>query len=85
MDFTNIVGIDGTPQGLDAVSKGKMLGTVVIDSQAQAQLMYDLVRRQLAGNAPVDFESRYARAPMRVVAREKKEREAIYPNEPELR
>ncbi|MDR1639023.1 MAG: galactose ABC transporter substrate-binding protein [Clostridiales bacterium] len=81
LNFTNIVGIDGTPQGLDAVAKGKMLGTVVIDYETQAQLMYDLVRRQLSGEAPEDFEDRYARAPMRVVERER--RVAAKPGLPE--
>jgi methyl-galactoside transport system substrate-binding protein len=70
LDFANIVGIDGTPQGLDALAQGKMLGTVVIDYNVQAQLVFDYIYKLIKGTAPVDFESRYARAPMRVVAKE---------------
>lgn len=40
--FTNIVGIDGTPQGLAAVEDGKMIGTVVIDAAAQADMVFRL-------------------------------------------
>ncbi len=42
LSFNNIVGIDGTPAGLAAVEQGKMLGTVVIDYAAQAQLIFDM-------------------------------------------
>jgi methyl-galactoside transport system substrate-binding protein len=72
LDFANIVGIDGTPQGLDAVSKGKMLGTVIIDYYTQAQYIFDLIHLQITGQAPVDFESRYIRAPLRVVTKDEK-------------
>lgn len=40
--FNNIVGIDGTPQGLEAVAAGKMIGTVVIDAKAQAEMVFQV-------------------------------------------
>lgn len=42
LDFHNIVGIDGTPAGLDALEKGRMLGTVVISYDGQARLIFDI-------------------------------------------
>ncbi|NCB62063.1 MAG: galactose ABC transporter substrate-binding protein [Clostridia bacterium] len=42
LDFHNIVGIDGTPQGLEAVKDGKMLGTVVMDFPTHARTMFDM-------------------------------------------
>lgn len=42
LDFVNIVGIDGTPQGLEALAEGKMLGTVVIDAYAHADSIFRL-------------------------------------------
>ncbi|MEG0832724.1 MAG: galactose ABC transporter substrate-binding protein [Oscillospiraceae bacterium] len=42
LDFNNIVGIDGTPQGLEAVAKRKMLGTVVVDYHTQADMIFKL-------------------------------------------
>ncbi len=52
LDFDNIVGIDGTPQGLEAVEKGRMLGTVVVDYQKQSQLIFDLALALLKGESP---------------------------------
>ncbi len=40
LDFCNIVGIDGTPQGLAAVDEGKLLGTVVMDSPAHGDTAF---------------------------------------------
>lgn len=37
-----VVGIDGTPAALEAVHEGTMLGTVLSDSKAQAQAIFDL-------------------------------------------
>ncbi|MEG2234173.1 MAG: substrate-binding domain-containing protein, partial [Oscillospiraceae bacterium] len=42
LNFSNIVGIDGTPQGLEAVKNGKMLGTVVIGYSEHAQMIVDM-------------------------------------------
>ena len=71
LSFNNIVGIDGTPAGLAAVEQGKMLGTVVIDYAAQAQLIFDLASTLAKDGDPkqvVDMGvDRTVRAPMYVV------------------
>ncbi|MDR1537354.1 MAG: galactose ABC transporter substrate-binding protein [Clostridiales bacterium] len=74
LDFTNIVGVDGTPQGLQAVYDGKMEGTVVIDYEAQAKLIFEIVLAHIKDGNARDVigmtEERYVRAPMYVVRRE---------------
>ena len=40
--FNNIVGIDGTPQGLDALKEGKILGTVMSDTSLHAKAIFDI-------------------------------------------
>lgn len=76
LDFTNIVGIDGTPPGLRAVEDGKMLGTVVIDYNAQAKLIFDVVYEILYGRNPSTVvtmsEDRCVRAPCSPVLRQSK-------------
>lgn len=71
LDFNNIVGIDGTPQGLEAVEKGQMLGTVVIDYKRQAQIILDLAYSLATGSNPhntmVIGEDKAIRAPMYIV------------------
>lgn len=42
LSFSNIVGIDATPQGIQAVDEGKMLGTVSIGYEGQAQAIFDI-------------------------------------------
>lgn len=73
--FTNIVGIDGTPPGLAAVKDGKMLGTVVIDYSAQAQMIFDVAYADATGRDPGETVKIGAdhsiRAPMYVVTRAK--------------
>jgi len=73
LDFVNIVGIDGTPQGLLAVYEGRMLGTVEINYKAHAELIFQLTHAQLTGANPSDTmdidENRCIRAPMYVVTR----------------
>lgn len=49
LDFHNIVGIDGTPQGLTAVDEGKLLGTVVMDYAAHGETMYRMTLALAAG------------------------------------
>lgn len=44
LDFHNIVGIDGTPQGLEAVEAGRILGTVVMDGKTHGQTIFDMAR-----------------------------------------
>lgn len=56
LDFVNIVGIDGTPAGLQAIEDGRMLGTVVIDGAAQAESIFQLVLALSDTDAPVDLE-----------------------------
>jgi methyl-galactoside transport system substrate-binding protein len=40
--FNNIVGIDGTPQGLGAVKDRKILGTVMSDTTLHAKAIFDI-------------------------------------------
>lgn len=40
--FHNIVGIDGTPQGINAVKDGKILGTVMSDTTLHAKAIFDI-------------------------------------------
>lgn len=47
--FHNIVGIDGTPQGLEAVDAGKLLGTVVMDYAAHGDTIFHMARTLAAG------------------------------------
>jgi methyl-galactoside transport system substrate-binding protein len=71
IDFTNVVGIDGTPQGLKAVSDGKMLGTVVIGYEPQAKLIFGVAEALLTNRNPAATmnltEDHYIRAPMHIV------------------
>jgi methyl-galactoside transport system substrate-binding protein len=68
LNFKNIVGIDGTPQGLEAVEKSQMLGTVVIDYNCHAQIILDLAYSLATGSDPHDTmiigEDKTIRAPM---------------------
>lgn len=57
LDFHNIVGIDGTPQGLGAVEDGKLLGTVVMDYAAHGTAIFRLARTLGAGEEPTDMEN----------------------------
>ena len=75
LDFYNVVGIDGTPQGLAAVREGRMLGTVLINYEGQAELIFQLTYATLTGANPHDImdipEDRCLRAPLDVVTRER--------------
>lgn len=75
LEFNNIVGIDGTPQGLEAVEKGRMLGTVVIDYGRQAQMILDIAYSLATGSDPRDTMSigrdKAIRAPMYTIVSEK--------------
>lgn len=48
-DFHNIVGIDGTPQGLEAVDDGKLRGTVVMDYAAHGSAIFSMARTLASG------------------------------------
>lgn len=61
LDFTNIVGIDGVPQGLEAVEEGRLLGTVVMDYPAHARTIFQLARSLALGEPE---EERVIRIPM---------------------
>ncbi|MCI8274577.1 MAG: galactose ABC transporter substrate-binding protein [Lachnospiraceae bacterium] len=45
ISFSNIVGIDGTPQGVAAVESGKMIGTIVAGQEDYAKVLLDLAER----------------------------------------
>lgn len=49
IDFHNIVGIDGTPQGVEAVEEGRMLGTVVMDVKTHGQTIFKMARALALG------------------------------------
>ena len=57
LDFHNIVGIDGTPQGLEAVEDGTLLGTVVMDYAAHGTAIFQLARTLGAGEEPINMEN----------------------------
>lgn len=73
LDFNNIVGIDGTPQGLEAVEEGKLLGTVVMDYAAHGGAIFRLARTLAAGSAPdgmEELENNTIRIPMYMCRKE---------------
>ena len=49
LDFNNIVGIDGTPAGLQAVADGKMLGTAVANEAAHAETIFNMAKALAKG------------------------------------
>ena len=67
LDLGNIVGIDGTPQGLEAVEEGRLLGTVVMDYAAHGEAIFTLAR-MLADGETLDgmekMENNTIRIPM---------------------
>lgn len=44
-----VVGIDGTPPGLEAISQGDLMGTVACDSQTYARAILDVALSQVLG------------------------------------
>ncbi|MEG0765298.1 MAG: galactose ABC transporter substrate-binding protein [Pseudoflavonifractor sp.] len=70
LDFHNIVGIDGTPQGLAAVESGRMLGTVVMDYAAHGDMIFRMARalalREDVSAVATIGEDRSVRIPMEV-------------------
>ncbi|MCI8465111.1 MAG: galactose ABC transporter substrate-binding protein [Lachnospiraceae bacterium] len=53
LSFSNVVGIDGTPEGLQAVETGKMIGTIVTGQEGYARILLDLAKRMARGE-PLD-------------------------------
>ncbi len=67
LEFSNIVGIDGTPQGVEAVDQGRMLGTVVMDYPAHGEAIFRLSRALALGDDPQEtagLSERIIRIPM---------------------
>lgn len=60
LDFSNIVGIDATPPGMQAVDEGKMLGTVSIGYEGQAQAIFDIAYAMVTGQ---DYSEAHPRRP----------------------
>ncbi|MDO5112452.1 MAG: galactose ABC transporter substrate-binding protein [Clostridia bacterium] len=54
LDFHNIAGIDATPAGMAAVDAGKMLGTVSIGYEGQAQAIFDLAYALATNGDPAE-------------------------------
>lgn len=44
-----VVGIDGTPQGLEGVKSGKLFGTVLCDSEEYADVMFEIAAAEALG------------------------------------
>lgn len=57
LDFHNIVGIDATPPGMEAVDAGKMLGTVSIGFEGQAQAIFDMAYALATGGDPAEKQT----------------------------
>lgn len=51
LSFKNIVGIDGTPEGLEAVENEQMLGTIVADYPMHAKVLLAMSRRLAEGES----------------------------------
>lgn len=70
LDFHNIVGIDGTPQGIAAVDDGRLLGTVVMDAPTHGDTVFRLAlamaRGENVSEAADIGEDRSVRIPMYV-------------------
>ena len=67
LDLGNIVGIDGTPQGLEAVEEGRLLGTVVMDYAAHGEAIFTLARTLADGerlDGMEEMENNTIRIPM---------------------
>ena len=67
LEFSNIVGIDGTPQGVEAVDQGRLLGTVVMDYPAHGEAIFRLSRALALGDDPQEtagLSERTIRIPM---------------------
>lgn len=63
-----IVGIDGTPVGLEAVKNGEMAGTVYNDGPGQAKALLDLAfALSTGGPLPPLEDERYIRLPYKIV------------------
>ncbi len=71
LDFHNIVGIDGTPAGRQAVDEGKILGTVVSNLELHAQAIMDFAWAMAVGEE-IDTEKwplidgKYIRIPQEI-------------------
>ena len=67
LECSNIVGIDGTPQGVEAVDQGRLLGTVVMDYPAHGEAIFRLSRALALGDDPQEtagLSERIIRIPM---------------------
>ena len=60
-----VVGIDGTPAGLEAIRAGKLLGTVESDRQAYAEAIFETARQLVMGETVT--REKYSWSPQRVV------------------
>ncbi len=72
-EFRNIVGVNGNQECLTAIDQQKMLGTVVIDAHAQAELIFAVTDALLDGRDPrqtitIMTDERIVRAPMYIVS-----------------
>ena len=60
-----VVGIDGTPAGLEAIRAGKLLGTVESDRQAYAEAIFETARQLVMGETVT--REKYSWSPQQVV------------------
>lgn len=52
-----VVGIDGTPQGIEGVKEGKLFGTVQCDSDEYAGVIFDIAEAESLGKNPQETVS----------------------------
>lgn len=71
LEFHNIVGIDGTDAGAEAVERGSMLGTVAMDAAGQGKAIFELAMTLASGKTvseiPEIGEDRSIRIPMQLL------------------
>lgn len=75
INFRNIVGIDGTPAGREAVENGRMLGTVLMNEQTHGEVIFRVAMEMAAGKTwdeiPEIGEDRSVRIPMEILCWER--------------
>lgn len=69
----NLVGIDGTPLGKEALAEGKLLGTVESAKELYAGAIFDIAAAKAMGEPVIPLEDgKYYRCPQMAVTREDK-------------
>lgn len=61
-----IIGVDGTEEGLEAVKKGKLTGTIISDAKVQGENILEIAYK-LSMNKEIDIENNVLRIPHKIV------------------